>query len=79
MLLYDSTHTNFYHVLILFLSQLNHVINNLIPLLGGILYICGYKKYKLKSREHVILVKIIYQNMSVFPIYIMKIMNHVEH
>lgn len=57
MLYHDSSYTNFYSVLIFFLSQLNHVINNLIPLLSGLSYICGYKKYKLKSREHIILVK----------------------
>lgn len=57
MLFYDSSQTNFYHVLILFLAQMNNMIRNLIPILGGLLYICGYKKYKLKSREHIILVK----------------------
>lgn len=57
MLFHDPSHTNFYHVLILFLSQLNHVMNNLIPLLGMFMYVCGYKNYKVKSRETIILIK----------------------
>ena len=42
---------NFLPVLILFLSQLNNVINNLKPFFGFILYVAGYKQYKIKSRE----------------------------
>ena len=79
MLLYDPMHTNIYHVLILFLAQLNNMLQNLIPVLSTLSYICGYKKYKLTSWKHIILVKNNISKYDCFPIYIMKIMNHVEH
>ena len=51
MLFYSVMNTNFLPILILFLSQLNNVINNLKPFFGFILCIAGYKQYKIKSRE----------------------------